>query len=255
MKKYFLVLSLLLIVRLFGFSADFVDNGFAYKIISELENLCSIEANEEDPYQGDVVIPSTVQFNGKEFQVYQIGEHAFSLCDGITFLTIPPSLKSIRNNSFDGCSNLRKIIIEDSNLPLAIGRRTGGTSMTALFYYAPLEEVYIGRDLTYEVNGDKGIYGPFSQRFTEERKHNVAVSFGEYVTTIPSYLFAYRGDVNKLTLGHNIKSIGPSAFNQSLVISSIIFPESIETIGTNAFYGNSTLSDIVLGANVKTLSA
>ena len=121
--------------------------------------------NEDSPYEGNLVIPSTAHFEGKEYQVYQIEEQAFSNCTGLTSLTIPASLKSIKNDSFENCTGLSKIIIEDSNEPLSIGRRSGsGTSMTSLFYYAPLVELYIGRNLTYYVNGNGGFYGPFSQK-------------------------------------------------------------------------------------------
>ena len=212
--------------------------------------------NEDSPYEGNLVIPSTAHFEGKEYQVYQIEEQAFSNCTGLTSLTIPASLKSIKNDSFENCTGLSKIIIEDSNEPLSIGRRSGsGTSMTSLFYYAPLVELYIGRNLTYYVNGNGGFYGPFSQKNTLEENVELKVQFGNYVTEIPSCLFAYRENISKLVFGDNITSIGASAFNQSLLLTSIVIPESVETIGTNAFYGNHTLKDVVLGANLKTINA
>lgn len=254
MKKL-LVSAIILFVYYIGFAADFYENGFAYSVISDLENLCAIEANEESPYNGAIVIPSVAHNNGKDYQVYQISENAFSQCDGVTSLTIPATLKAIKDDCFAGCTSLSKIIIEDSDNPLSFGRTTTGSSGSSkgLFRDAALNEIYIGRNLSYYYNGNSGYYGPFDGGFAENEY--IKVSFGELVTEVAPYVCAYSSGISELKLGSNIKSIGASAFNQALNITSLILPEAIETIGTNAFYGNLSIHDVVFGVNIKTISA
>jgi hypothetical protein len=44
---------------------------------------------------GDLVIPSTVSYNGITYSVTSIGNNAFSYCSGLTSITIPNSVTSI----------------------------------------------------------------------------------------------------------------------------------------------------------------
>ena len=58
---------------------------------------------------GDVVIPSTVTYNGTTYSVTSIGEVAFLDCIGLTSVTIGNSVTSIDGGAFSGCSGLTSI--------------------------------------------------------------------------------------------------------------------------------------------------
>ena len=60
--------------------------------------------------KGDLAIPSEI--NG--IPVTGIGEKAFKGCGGLTGVTIPDSVASIRYGAFYGCSGLTSVIIPDS---------------------------------------------------------------------------------------------------------------------------------------------
>lgn len=65
-------------------------------------------------YQGDVVIPETVTYNGIVYTVTNIGDRAFIDCTGLTNVTIPKTVTFISSNAFYNCSRLRDISIPNS---------------------------------------------------------------------------------------------------------------------------------------------
>ena len=60
---------------------------------------------------GDVVIPSTVQYDGTTYSVTSIGERAFRNCSSLTSITIPNSVTSIGDKAFEKCSSLASVTI------------------------------------------------------------------------------------------------------------------------------------------------
>ena len=64
-------------------------------------------------YHGDVVIPSSVTYQGKTYPVKTIDFYAFNYCQGLTSITIPESITTIRNNAFYLCTGLTRVNITD----------------------------------------------------------------------------------------------------------------------------------------------
>ncbi len=72
-----------------------------------------ISAYEYDEYTGDVVIPSTVMYEGEEYNVTEIGYGAFQACSSLTSITIPESVISIGEFAFEECSSLISITLPE----------------------------------------------------------------------------------------------------------------------------------------------
>ena len=54
-------------------------------------------------YEGDIVIPKSVEYEGSSFLVTWIGGSAFYGCSSLTSITIPEGVTSIGERAFSGC--------------------------------------------------------------------------------------------------------------------------------------------------------
>ena len=117
---------------------DFEVDGIFYNISGD-EAVVTFKGNEyseyDYEYSGDIVIPSTVKYNGKIYAVTTIGDAAFAYCDlksivipnsitsigdyvfldgfseRLISITIPNSVTSIGDGVFSDCSEFRSVII------------------------------------------------------------------------------------------------------------------------------------------------
>ena len=134
--------------------------------------------------------------------VTSIGESAFSGCSGLTGIIIPNSVTSIADYAFNGCTSLKDLRIEDGTETLSLGYNS---SKKGLFYDCPLETLYLGRNLSYNMTASYG-YSPF------------------YYTTLTS-----------VVIGNSVTSIGDYAFYVCFSLSSVVIGNSVTSIGKNAF--------------------
>ena len=65
-------------------------------------------------YSGNLAIPSSVTYDGKEYSVTSIDDRAFVECSGLTSVEIPNSVTSIGEGAFAGCSSLTSVTIGNS---------------------------------------------------------------------------------------------------------------------------------------------
>jgi hypothetical protein len=65
-------------------------------------------------YSGNVVIPSSVDYNGKTYYVTSIDDGAFQFCTTLTSVTIPSSVTNIGADAFNNCQRLTSVTIPNS---------------------------------------------------------------------------------------------------------------------------------------------
>ena len=106
MKKLFVFLFSLILSVVFSTSAlayDVKIDGIYYNIFY---NETAEVTSGEEKYSGEVVIPSSITVEGKEYPVTSIGAYAFDSCSGLTSITIPNSVRSCGVGAFKECTQL-----------------------------------------------------------------------------------------------------------------------------------------------------
>lgn len=70
------------------------------------ENTARVLANL---FEGDVIIPETITYNGFTYSVTELADGTFRDCNGLTSVILPSTITSVGNNIFDNCDNLQYV--------------------------------------------------------------------------------------------------------------------------------------------------
>lgn len=111
MKKLVTLFSLL-ITAICVNAYDVVVNEMCYDL--DNENMTATVVQDKSyvyQYLGDIVIPETINANGKTYTVNRIGEYAFFYSKGLTSVTIPETVEKIDTYAFSYCDLLEELTI------------------------------------------------------------------------------------------------------------------------------------------------
>lgn len=224
---------------------------------SGIDNYASLPA--------DVEIPESVTYGGVTYTVTKIGNNAFSNCESLESISIPGSVVQIGETSsncnyspFSYCRSLKSVRLEDGAEELVLGTYYNKDYKSSyglgMFSSCPLEDVYIGRNISYEnlyYSFEKypEYYG-YSAFYNQAKLTKVIISSS--VTKIPSCLFKNCSALSSVSIQGQLTKIPEYTFD-GCSFSVLNLPNSIEEIGDYAFQNNTTLTNIKLSDNVKTI--
>lgn len=264
MKKFYFIISILLFLLTNSLlSQDFNLEGIAYNITSH-EAPYTVEVASSN-YQGDIVIPSEVTYQGISYSVTAIGEIAFLSrreltsveipnsvtiigeaaflnCSGLNSVNIPNSVTFIGNEAFSGCIGLTSVDIPGlvTNIGVgAFGRCAGLTSINVdqnNEYYSSAEGVLYNKDKTIVNQYPPGKEGDFV----------LPVS----VTTIGEAAFSECTGLTSIDVSNSVTDIGDDAFWGCDGLTSFEIPNSVRNIGELAFWGCDGLTSIDIHSSV-----
>lgn len=198
----------------------------------------------------EIVIPKYID----GVPVLKLDWYAFRDCTNITKITIPNTVTEIGLDSFDGCTNLKTVILEEGiNVIIPSGIFTGCDSLKYNEYmngkylgnaenpYNVLVEVIDTTSNIFQIHNDtvnvagRAVAG-YSKLYSIELK-NVAV-IGE-----SAFYNCY--NLSSITFNEGVKIIMNSAFKEC-DLSKITLPESIESVLFEAFKDNENLKELIL---------
>ena len=87
--RHIIISILLLAIFPFSGNAEAVKiDGIYYNLVSK-SNAAEVTSNPQN-YSGSIVIPSSVTYGGKKYNVTSIGDKAFYFCRNLASIIIPP---------------------------------------------------------------------------------------------------------------------------------------------------------------------
>ncbi|MBP1645224.1 MAG: hypothetical protein H6Q16_799 [Bacteroidetes bacterium] len=169
------------------------------------------------------------------------------LSSGLTSISLPNSINTIKNNTFYNCHQLDSVILPssihtiedyaffDCNNMHSIQLTNSITSIGASAFQNCLQLGNITLPNKLRVINNYTFSGCNS--FTSVQIPNSVISIGHYAFSNLMYL-------TTVTIPNSVTSIGNNAFNNCNTLSSITIPSSVVSIGTSAFEGCYSLSSI-----------
>ena len=270
MKQHYFTFLLTMLMSMFGietFAHDIAVNNLDGKTIyykwTNNKTTLAVSyrggdfASYTGEYLGDIVIPESVTYNGKNYSVTSIGRGAFMHCSGLTSITIPNSVTSIEENAFQSCSSLTSVTIPNS--VTSIGR--SAFYDTAWYDNQPDGLVYAGM-VAYKYKGTmpqnttiilkEGTLGIAGSAFSGCYSLT-SVTIPNSVTSIGDYAFYKCNRLTSVTIPNSIQTIERSTFEGCSGLSNITIPNSVSSIGSSAFEGCSSLTSVTIGNSVTSI--
>ena len=195
--RYLSLVIVLLVVSMQSFAYDFLVDGSYYKITNSTTKEVAVTLKlyssggrySSDTiisdYTGQVVVPSSVVYEGTTYKVTGIDDYAFDDSD-VTSVILPNTIKTIGNSAFAYCALLTEI-----ELPASI-TSVGSSPFTGSSIKNPV------------TCGSKLLYCPTSY----EGEYHIPMG----ITELAAYVFAGCTKVTKVIIPYGVTQIPGSAF-------------------------------------------
>ena len=98
-----LLLFLFTLIPIISHAFEAEVDGILYELSDRDGKRAIVIKNADKPYQGNVHIPASINYNNQTYPVEFIGEFAFEGCTELTSIHIPCSVTIIGYKTFSGC--------------------------------------------------------------------------------------------------------------------------------------------------------
>ena len=270
-KKLLLLMTLCLLSGINALAYDALLDGIYYNFSGDeatVTSESSIPWFYGNGYEGEVVIPETVTYQGHIYSVTSIGDDAFSSSMKLTSVTIPNSVTSIGNSDFSGCSGLISITIPNSVTSIGNSAFSGCSGLISITI--PNSVTSIGSSAFSGCTGLISItVKQGNSKYDSRDKCNAIIETAsntliagcmntiipEGVTSIGSSAFEGCSGLTSVTIPEGVTSIGDEAFSWCSGLTSVTIPEGVTSIGSGAFLGCTGLTTITIPSSVTNIGS
>lgn len=228
----------------------------SYAKVDGKPSVSAIKAANVDFYKGDVVIPSSVTFQGKTFKVTALGDSCFMYAENLTGITLPEGITELPNATFMYCKNLvaaklpstlTKIgqrsfsncsLLESVALPAAVTE----IPQYAFNYCTSLKTIEMASPIQ-----KLEMYAFYNCEALE-----AAPALAEGITEIPQSTYQYCSNLKSVTIPSSVTTLGNYVFKdcQALVVD---FPENVTKMGADVFANCKSLTSMKVNDKLTSL--
>ena len=230
-----LILTLILMCTNVGLYAYDVEVDGIYYNLNTNAKTAEVTRNNNERYEGNISIPESIFFNGKNYSVTSIGEAAFYYCNGLTSVIIPNCVTSFGFSAFQNCSGLTSITIPNNVTDIGDSAFSGCSGLTS---------ITIPNNVTSICNNTFAYCSSLT-----------SIVIPDNVTSIGNFAFYNCSSLTSIKIPNGVKSIGNSAFMRCIGLTTLTIPNSVTSIGNGAFYGCSGLSSITIPNSVTSIGS
>lgn len=207
---------------------------------------------ENEPKVTDVVIPSTVSYEGKDYTVTSIEEDAFYWTSGITRIEMPNTVTALKSSAIYYNYDLEEVVLSESLTSLGSYALASNSKLTSLAIPAGVTEIpqscfYNNPSLT-SISFAGNITSIGSGAFYKAGLSEITIPGS--CKSIGSNAFQLCPNLAKVTLGEGVDSLAEGAFRECAKLATINLPSSLRKIGAYAFLDNTSLTSVTIPAGV-----
>lgn len=189
-----------------------------------------------DVYKGDIVIPSTVSYDGATYAVVAIDDYAFSQSRELKSVTIPQSVENIGKYAFAGCGALEEVTFAGQPTVKSIGGQ-------AFLLCKSLKGI--------EIPASVEKIGKYAFEMCESLK-TVSYAEGSKLALIDDYVFCHTG-LESFNIPASVTEINPVAFCSNPGITEFELPAHVTRISDqNPFCYNTQVTRMSVAPGNKT---
>lgn len=221
MKKIALLMAMLPMMAS-AFTGEVQVDGINYFINTDGQTAEVI--NKDGGYTGEIIIPSSINYEGVVCKVTKIGLDAFKGCGELSSITMPNSVTEISVCAFEGCTGLSSVTISEGMEAISIAAFKGCSSLTSVIMPSSVTEISVAafRDCT----SLSAITMPDSLK---------AISIA-----------AFRGctGLSSVTIPDSVTEIYDDAFRGCKNLRALTIPSSVTKIYSGAFADCENIKDV-----------
>lgn len=228
-KKLFCLFmtALLSVIGTSAYAQNVVIDGLKYSLDNEKRTAELAVQNKADVV-GDIVISSSVTWEGVVYTVVSTADYAFKECKQLTSIVLPNTLRRLGKSTFLNCSALTSCIIPDNTIDTIPYCALFGTALTE--FHIPEGVVYL------------------EQRSFEKMKKLERVYLPNSVQEVSPYAFheEYPDPLKEPIYNNRLFVRMPRNYSGKYAI-----PSGIEVICGNAFFGCQNITSLTIPEGVK----
>lgn len=182
-------------------------------------------------YQGNLIIPDSVTYNGSNIPVTVIDEYAFSNCHNITSVYVGASI--VGNFAFTGCDSLETVVL--------------GSNVNTIGHYVfqgchSLSSIVVSDNLSFI--GDEAFDNCYSL---------TSIVIPDGVVYIGNSAFMNCSSLTSVVIPNSIDSIAASTFEGCTNLNNVVIGNGVMTIGYHAFAYCTNLKTVDIGSGVTSI--
>ncbi len=245
-------------------TSDVTVDGLKYYVVSAEDKTCAVSysgtsSTTATTYSGDIVVPETVAYNGENYTVVGIGDHAFydNSKGNITSVSLPKTITFLDGSAFRGCNKVEKFDLPEGLVSIGDYAFQNCVSLTEIEIPTTVTTIdtyaFYGCSALTTVTVPDNVTSLGTYTFASCTGLE-SVSFGKGITEYPNYVCNNCSALKEVNVGSWVTNVGQYAFQQTGV-EKVTFDNSPATIQQRAFYQCVSLKEVDLGDSIRSIGS
>ena len=188
-----------------------------FRVLSFYDATVEVVAPPDTLYRGDKVIPDTVHYHGRPYEVVRIADKAFYNCTNLTSCMLNTRLRSIGDSAFYMCRKLTTVNMGDSLRELGVASYKLCDSLQDVRFSSNIREI------------------PESC-FRDEGKYLRRVELPEGIEVIGKDAFCGDRYLEKIILPESLRVLKRGVFWECDRLDNVVIPAGVKEIGEFCFW-------------------